>query len=307
MDRAFAILFQELLTQFSKDEKWNDNTSIKKAITIGHAILNDEIVSEKLIKLAIISVENENHDKDDELIILLLAILYSELEGAVQQSLECFERLSQLSDEPIQKQIASFLSFVRIMELNDFNNLLKDGLNILDYYKEKSRFALWQLSNQVSVKEHTETFLAFIHKARATAGQRLSLFEGWFYSEIVDYSKALACYLMAEDQLCNEMEADELADLWSSIAICYMHLSTPDPENALMAINKALQFDCLLDEFQNEITYLATRAQIYLMVDKEKDKNKEKALADLNRVIEYNPDHEKAIDLLQKVNQGQVL
>lgn len=304
MDRAFATFFDDLLSQLSKDVKWDDNTSIKKAIAIGHAILNDEILPEKLLKLAIISAESEN--SDDALITLLLAILYSELEESPVESLKCFERLALMVDEPSRRNIASLLAFVRVTEINDFSNLLEDGLSIIDYYKEKSRYALWHLSDQFPVKEHTETFLTLIDKARATDGPRLSLFEGWFFSEIGDYSKALACYLMAEDQLCNEMEADELADLWHSIALCYLNLVRSDPGNALMAINKALQYDFLLEEFQNEITYLATRAQIYLLLDDQSKENEEKALADLRRVIEYNPDHEVALDLMRKIDAGQV-
>jgi tetratricopeptide (TPR) repeat protein len=305
MIRAFAELFQDLLIQLSKEEKWIGNKSVKNATFVGRLILNNEILPEEIIQQAIDAIRNENPDNDDELIILLLAILNSEIEKSIPESLKCFERLAQRFDATTQKQIASFLSAVRIMEIKDFSNLLDDGLKILEHYKEDPLSALWRLSNQVQVREHYDTFLIFIEKARKTSGPRISLFEGWFYMEVGDFSKSLEHYIFAKDKLEKEMAADELADLWNSIAICYMSLQNPEPGNALIAINKALQFDFLLEEFQNEITYLATRAQIYLMLDEQKDQNKEKAIADLNRVLIYDADHETALNLLQKIYREQ--
>lgn len=306
MIRAFAELFQDLLIQLSEEEKWKGNKSIKNAMFIARLILNNEILPEEIIQQGIDAIQNENPNCNDELIILLLAVLYSELENSIPESLKCFERLAQRFDGPTQKQIASFLAAIRIMELKDFNNLLNDGLNILDYYSEDPLSVLWRLSNQVNVKEHFDTFLVFIDKAKATAEPRIVLFEAWFYMEVGDFSKSLECYLLAKNTLEKEMASDELSDLWNSIAICYMSLQNPDPGNALIAINKALLYDFLLEEFQNEITYLATRAQIYLMLDSQSKENKEKAVIDLNRVITYVPDHELALDLLRKIHHEQV-
>jgi tetratricopeptide (TPR) repeat protein len=305
MIRAFAELFQDLLIQLSEEEKWIGNKSVKNVMFIGRLILNNEILPEEIIQQGIDAIQNENPDSNDELIILLLAILNSEIEESIPESLKCFERLAQMFDATTQKQIASFLAAIRIMELKDFNNFLADGLKILDHYKEDPLSAVWRLSNEVNVKEHIDTFLVFIEKAKETAGPRVNLFEGWFFFEVGDYSKSLECYLLVKDQLGNELMADELADLWNSIAICYMSLPNPNPSNALTAINKALQFDYQLDEFQNEITYLATRAQIYLMLDDKNNQNKEKAIADLNRVITYDSDHEVALDLLRKIYREQ--
>jgi tetratricopeptide (TPR) repeat protein len=191
------------------------------------------------------------------------------------------------------------LAVIRVTELNDFSCLLKDGLLIMEKFKDDVNTALWQMSKKVSVSEHKDAFLSFIAKAKELSKEPVDLFEAYYYYEFQDYTRALELYLQAYDNREEMMQADELADICSLIAQCYMHIPSPDPENALKAINKALYHDSLLIDFQNETSYLAIRAKIFVKMNE-----KEKALADLDRVLEYLPDDEDALALLKKIKEA---
>ncbi len=136
MIRAFAEFLIELLTKLSGDEKWIGKSSFQKALTIGHSILNDELVDEKRINRAIKDIRQENPEEEDALILALLAVLYSELEESMPQSVKYFEKLAKISGEATQLSINNFLSVMRVTELHDFSNLLHDGLVFLEMHKD---------------------------------------------------------------------------------------------------------------------------------------------------------------------------
>lgn len=299
MIENFNPLFRELLIKLSKGDRWKNNSSLQKAVKVGYSILNDEIVEENIIKLAINKIKQETHEENDELILALMAILYSEFEESIEDSIKWFQKWAKCTDKPTQKAIAAFMAAVRLTEIHDFSNLLKDGYILLEHFTDNVTTVLWTLCIAIDIRDYQHTFSKFIQKAKELSSQPIDLFEAWYFYTLHDYSRALELYLQAKNRLEKEMPVDELADLWYTITQCYLNMPVPNIEKALEAINNALQFDSILQEYQNDNSYLTIRAKIYWLM-----KEKEKAITDIKHVLEYDAENDDAIELMQKIQKN---
>jgi tetratricopeptide (TPR) repeat protein len=234
--------------------------------------------------------------------LLLLGVLNEAIDED-EVAIEYFKKFAESSlADSFRDELLDFIELGRFQTLSDYSQFEKAGLIFIDKYSSKSEISdlLWQLSTCVNPSEYIPTFEKFCARALELYPDNYGIehFHGFIKDQSSDFEASLELYLFVKDKIEKEVENPEtnlrLANIWHSIADCYLKLK--NPEKAIESCDIAMTYDEKSEGFQIKNFILNKKAEALLLRGE-----KESALSIINRLLEENPKDEVSQNMLEKI------
>jgi tetratricopeptide (TPR) repeat protein len=282
-------------------EKW-----VRKLTDI---LINDDLISFELSNKHIRELrKSRSGDPFEE---LLLALFLADAEEW-EESIAIFgEVLLKDFSKPIAEDIRQIILLIKISELK-YVPTAGELTTLLESISSEKNIVhvLWKLNELMDAGKNPELFFSCIDKAKELYPQafRISNFQAWLFVKENRIEPAVNAFLTVLDGLQKEDPGEpnvqiETATVWLNLAECHLMLPVPDHAKAIEYCNTAYEQGEITGDLMMEILILLTRAKAYLMPDDIPEENRQSALADINRILEIDPQNKEALKLKEKANK----
>lgn len=239
---------------------------------------------------------------DNSFYLILLAVLYESLDED-ETAIEYFNKVAEyLPADSFRDELLEFIELGKFKTLSDYSQLEKAGLILIDKYSNDSEIShlLWQLSTEVNPSEHIPAFEKLSARAMELYPDNYGVehFRGFIYDISSNFEDALKSFLSVKDGIEKDVDNPgynlQLTNIWYYIASCYLKMV--DPEKTIESCDIALQYNEKSEEYSIEPVILNKKAEALLLKGE-----KEPALSIIMRILEQNPEDEKAKQILEKI------
>lgn len=262
-------LEKSIFTYLKSRETYNERIS-----QIVHFIVNDDVISDKDIKVGIEYLKSQQLNNDNSFIDLLIGLLLVQLDDN-KASIEYLNKfIEREPDKTISTYVNHFKILVELIELNDITSILSATPSILDVISTKENIIplLWTLAGKLK-EENTEAFQKLLNRAKELYPyeRKLHILQGWVYQQRKN-STALELAIIQYRKYIEALRPDinydyyhfELAELYHFIAVCYLLMSKINLDKVNKYCDLAMHHDAETEAYSIEEDIRKTKSSAAL-------------------------------------------